>query len=529
MSSRAWPIFRKFRVVVFVLSTFLAMAWTVIYAVLLMREWNVYTGAQRAIIITLLAIDGISTILLYLMTIVQFRPWLDGARIAFLVLFQVGGTVTFALFRTTFPCDRLGSQQDCQLVTSIAIFGGWSLSALLLIYALSLAVMVHIPLPTPAVHPESIITENSTVRAEKGGHSSNSSVASDSWLLKRDEKRHSLNSVYSQRSFIETYVPPPSRNMTPALRSPSITSGQRVRIGESYGVYRPDTPQSLYSPTTSSISRASTPAQSVFRQHMEHSMMPTHRTLASAPAPGVQLPNPFAEPLSRHGTPASMLSMQSARSEPYYGQAYRPPQNIFFGHDRSLSSPLTSPRHYLPSSVPPPYMGSNYNSRSQSVDRSLVSFPPMTPGLLTVPGTPMSLRPSVRAGNFENGRAPSPGAQSLSASVHSLGRNDSMISVPRSPSSASISSPLGLPSTPRSAVLAAHPRLPLKSPGMTEASQIRRYGSVPNLGPPNNRMEVTNTTPAPIGTPNWLGAKVNHPVDFRQWKQDVVLAVETRS
>ncbi|KAF8078045.1 hypothetical protein FPV67DRAFT_1443547 [Lyophyllum atratum] len=137
------------RVIVFAFATLLSIAWTIMFMVLLLREWRTYDIRQRAIVIISLVINGTSAIFLYLMIVVRFRLWPDAARVAFILLFQLGSTVTFALFSPSFPCDNLGSETDCRRLTSAVINGGWALSGL--------SVMSHIPMPPPRPNPEAAL------------------------------------------------------------------------------------------------------------------------------------------------------------------------------------------------------------------------------------------------------------------------------------------------------------------------------------------------------------------------------------
>ncbi|GLB35048.1 hypothetical protein LshimejAT787_0206130 [Lyophyllum shimeji] len=89
MSSRAWATFRAVRVGIFALAALLSLGWTIVLTVLLLREWRAYDISQRAIVIVSLVINGVSAILLYLMIVVHFRLWLDAARVAFVLHFQL--------------------------------------------------------------------------------------------------------------------------------------------------------------------------------------------------------------------------------------------------------------------------------------------------------------------------------------------------------------------------------------------------------------------------------------------------------
>ncbi|KAF8902040.1 hypothetical protein CPB84DRAFT_1961717 [Gymnopilus junonius] len=273
-TARIWAFFRLVRILVFSLSTILSMGFTAIYSVLLWRGWTLYSTEQRAVVISLLAVYALSSITFYLMLIFRFRLWMDGVRIAVLLFFQVGGTVTIALFLPSLPCTNLGSVSTCKTVENIVIFGGWSLTGLLLLFAFYLAAMSYVPLPKPRPNPEAILALNfATEKREK--RASQSSVGS-------------TNSVYSQTSLVET--PPIQNNKT---TSPSTSSTPRIPLT----YYRPGSAGSLRS--TATTTRSNIRASTQQKYYNNHGF--------SAPQPRMPqtrpLPVMVTEPFSRQGTP----------------------------------------------------------------------------------------------------------------------------------------------------------------------------------------------------------------------------------
>jgi hypothetical protein len=182
---------------------------------------------QRTIVILLISIYGLSSVVLYLMIVVHFRLWMDGARVAFLILFQAGGTVIFFLFRPLpANCHNIGPETTCKTVEDIVIFGGWSLSGLLLIYALLLGIMSYIPAPAPLPNPEDALALNLD-----------------------NKKRDSLLSVSSQYSQSSSFFGPAAPAAIDNNREfPMANSG---RMGFNY--HRPKTPASTRSVAPSTL------------------------------------------------------------------------------------------------------------------------------------------------------------------------------------------------------------------------------------------------------------------------------------
>lgn len=490
-STRLWIVFKTYRVLIFAISTVLAMALAAIFAIFLVREWRYYSSAQRSILVIILVIDGCSTILLYLMIIVRFRLWLDGARIMSLVVFQAGATVAFSVAKSTLPCNNLGSVQACKAVTTAAVFGGWSLTALLLFYALCLAVMSHVPRPPPS-DPESNLTESRLKLCQSPAPSWNTSTDSKSWATvpeKRgwnDEKRLSNSSSEGSQA---SWVGPPLVGFP--TRSTSLASRDTIRA-EQYGVYRPDTPQTLLSPSASSISSSRYTGTQLSYYDSYINLPPRvpsptdHYTNPIPPSPlkarPPLLPNPFMDPLSRSGTPASVASFRSD------GFLYTPPRIHARNHaahiPRSLlvggwQAPLQA-RYFGPTSgFLDGTSGENYVS--PALDPDLVSQ------RLRNNSTPLTLHAGSAIRDTSESLNSSDDQMTVvsrSASIQSpfTDRSGSSLSVPRSPSPHNLPIHMVLPTSPKALVLPAHPRLyPVNLRGPQRFQEVRRFGSIPDL------------------------------------------------
>lgn len=523
-STKLWVGFRMCRVAVFAFSTFLSMALSVIYAVLLIREWKSYNNAQRTIVIITLVVNALSTILLYLMIIVRFRLWLDGLRVAFVALFQGGSAITFAIFNSSFPCDNLGPVRTCKTVSTVAIFGGCTLTGLLILYAFCLAIMSHVPRPSPPRNPEESLVDG----VKKLGHQPSSasvtssttskSFISDSKNDKWNEKRRSLGSEsgseYSEISWIG------SRATTPHLRSPSLASRSTTHT-ERYGVYRPSTPQSIRSPTASSISSSLYPAKSVSSNNTGYHQPGLHPSgyysNPSSPFPPkprlLSLPNPFLEPVSRSGTPGSMLSVRSD------GFLYSPRT-----HTRNLISPPIPPSLLAGGGLPkdpPPYRGQHRGFLPGNIPEGPTSASPaplLVPDRVLNSSTPFAVRPGIPTMNSREALR-SPGAMTVISHSASIrvppNRCASLISVPRSPSPYN---PMGLPASPQALLLPNHPQFhPADLRSVQRFHEIRRYGSSPDFRQDGPLGGYRQLSPGSVqGSPNGQSRPLPDPRQMRQ-------------
>ncbi|KAJ3560913.1 hypothetical protein NP233_g10525 [Leucocoprinus birnbaumii] len=492
-SAKLWTGFKRFRVLAFGISTVLAMALSVIFSLFAVREWKFYSGAQKSILVIILAINGFSTILLYLMIIVRFRLWLDGARVISLVVFQSGATVVFTISKPNLPCNNLGTVQTCRTIATVAVFVGWSLAGLLLFYALCLAIMSHVPRPTVLEKPVLNLPEG----RPKLGHSSTpswSTTTSSKTLIapsetekKNDGKRLSISSQLDLKSSQSPWIRAPIEN-SPS-RTSSLASHGSIRP-EQYGVYRPDTPQTIPSPSASSISNSAylgTPL-SYYSQAFPLPPTPNYYTSCPSPVPYSSpklrqplLPNPFMDPLSRSATPASVASFHSD-GYPYMPSRVQSPANhvprtlLSGGWQIPSATHLASPRGFLttlPGADPIqlPIRGPDLDSHRH--------YNNSTPFTLQAGG---AFKTTGRTRKSMDGMT----VMSQSVSIHSSSTDwsNGSLSVPRSPSPHHLPIHMAPPNSPSALVLPAHPRLnPVDLRGPQRFHEIRRLGSSPDLRP----------------------------------------------
>ncbi|KAH7923512.1 hypothetical protein BV22DRAFT_1036216 [Leucogyrophana mollusca] len=186
-STDLWGWFRKLRTILFASAAILCFIWTILIAVYLGRNWSTYNGGQRGFLCGLIALDFISSILLYLMIVVKYRFWPDAARTAVLVGLHVAGTVVFELDSPRFPCNAFGSTAHCHGMTIAVIAGSWVISGLLIAYAIFLPVMAVIPSPPTPKASDGLETPPLNPDSEEEKRKTHVSSRSQAWLLHNPE------------------------------------------------------------------------------------------------------------------------------------------------------------------------------------------------------------------------------------------------------------------------------------------------------------------------------------------------------
>ncbi|RPD63798.1 hypothetical protein L227DRAFT_650792 [Lentinus tigrinus ALCF2SS1-6] len=363
-----WSLFRKVRKVIFAFITVISLIWAIVLSVYLSKQWNDFTIFQRSIVLSLIGVNGVTALLVYLMIIVVFRMWMELLRMIFLLAIHAGTAVPFTLYGVRFSCKIFDTQRTCKIVHISFLATAWSITGLLLGYTVYLCIMSQVPKPFPLITPNDLLTGSTSSASRK---SSMSSIDSSTGLLASNSARPSstasVPSAYSQDSVSGRTVP---KRMFVANNGSGIPSqpedalarvrrAQQVRRGQSYGAMgspqhpRVPVPQSRFSGSTVASNRSPEPPSPWGRavSPAQSSIMSTHSRQSSAaatiapqrqmrnvphapPGPLLLNPNPFMEPLSRHGTPKTALSGLSYSSAP---------GNLNLGHMAAAYSPFSQP------------------------------------------------------------------------------------------------------------------------------------------------------------------------------------------
>ncbi|TBU45737.1 hypothetical protein BD309DRAFT_917299 [Dichomitus squalens] len=135
------PGFRRVRTGVFALTTFVSVLWVVLLSVEIFVLYDRSDAAQRNLVAILIFTNAITAIMLPVLSIFQFRAWLDAARLLFLLMIHIGTALLFTIWNATFQCPADASQRrDCRSVNIAIVACAWVVPFLLIWYAAFLAV-----------------------------------------------------------------------------------------------------------------------------------------------------------------------------------------------------------------------------------------------------------------------------------------------------------------------------------------------------------------------------------------------------
>ncbi|KAJ8078676.1 hypothetical protein PM082_012959 [Marasmius tenuissimus] len=138
-------VFLRARAVAFSGMAFISFTWTVLLTVVLSLQWSMIGTAEKSFIGVMIVLNLLTMILLLLLLVLKFRPWLDGARCLFLLVTHLTTAGGYASMLSKFRCPGHSADQEgtCELMAVYILIASWVIPLLVLIYTGGLLLMVY--------------------------------------------------------------------------------------------------------------------------------------------------------------------------------------------------------------------------------------------------------------------------------------------------------------------------------------------------------------------------------------------------
>ncbi|KAI0318927.1 hypothetical protein OF83DRAFT_1112945 [Amylostereum chailletii] len=130
-------LFLKGRTIAFAVVTLVCFVWVILFSVFLSLRWEISNQTERSFVALFMTVDVITMIMLPILILREFRPWLDALRLTLLLLCHIGLAVAFCFQFQQITCldKSLDGPGVCQLFNVYIVMASWVVPALLLIYA----------------------------------------------------------------------------------------------------------------------------------------------------------------------------------------------------------------------------------------------------------------------------------------------------------------------------------------------------------------------------------------------------------
>lgn len=141
----SFPVFFKVRAVTFTCIILISFLWTVLLSVQVYARWDISDRCSRSLTAVFLLTNATTILIVPFLLLLEFRVWLDAARILLLAVGQIGSAVAFTYWSPKIQCpDQTADQQGvCKLINIYMLMGCWIVPVILILYSSYFAAMVY--------------------------------------------------------------------------------------------------------------------------------------------------------------------------------------------------------------------------------------------------------------------------------------------------------------------------------------------------------------------------------------------------
>jgi len=138
------PVFLKWRALAFGCISFLSLLWVILLCIIAYGRWDVLDRPEKAFIAVLLLTNTINMLMLPILIIREFRAWLDGARLLFLLCINIGVAAFFTYWYPSLQCFEQTPDQEgvCQMINFYILMANWVNPVLLVVYSCCLGFLI---------------------------------------------------------------------------------------------------------------------------------------------------------------------------------------------------------------------------------------------------------------------------------------------------------------------------------------------------------------------------------------------------
>lgn len=141
----SFPVFFKVRAVTFTCIILISFLWIVLLSVQVYARWDISDLCSRSLTAVFLLTNVITILILPFLLLLDFRVWLDAARILLLAIAQIASAVAFTYWNPQIQCPNQTADQQgvCKLINIYTLVGCWIIPAILVLYSSYFAAMIY--------------------------------------------------------------------------------------------------------------------------------------------------------------------------------------------------------------------------------------------------------------------------------------------------------------------------------------------------------------------------------------------------
>ncbi|KAI6103611.1 hypothetical protein F5141DRAFT_216851 [Pisolithus sp. B1] len=157
MAMDSFPTFFTVRAITFACIIFLALIWIILVSVEVFTRWSISDNTSQSLMFLLILTNVITIFIPPLLLILEFRIWLDAARVLLMFVLQTGAAIAFTCWSPQIQCPNQSADDMgvCKLLNAYTVIASWIIPVILLLYSVYFAVLVYMQsrIPVTAESP----------------------------------------------------------------------------------------------------------------------------------------------------------------------------------------------------------------------------------------------------------------------------------------------------------------------------------------------------------------------------------------
>lgn len=149
------PAFSRGRTIVFSTITLLCLLWVIALSVIVFSQWDFIDRSEKSFLAAMIVMNTLTVIGLPILILVDFKPYLDGARIFLLFVAHIGMAVTFVSWFPNFECP---TEEDirrvCHTINTSIMVLNFVVPGIFMLYAVCLGIYSYLRYMEPPSEPE---------------------------------------------------------------------------------------------------------------------------------------------------------------------------------------------------------------------------------------------------------------------------------------------------------------------------------------------------------------------------------------
>lgn len=147
MSLSFTALFRRARIVIFTMTALASIFLTAMYSMLLEKDMGSYSILQRADMIALAILNGITALAMWLVLTNRYPTNVDASVAAVIFAIETAGTTIFTIQPNSMACSAFHGGNMCRNMMFATAVVNWSLCGLLFLFGASVAILACRPSP----------------------------------------------------------------------------------------------------------------------------------------------------------------------------------------------------------------------------------------------------------------------------------------------------------------------------------------------------------------------------------------------